>query len=261
VNASTGLIYLCSTGDNRVYVLGYTPTVTSVDPASGNQGQSLSVKITGTDLMYATSVSFGSGITVNGYVVNNATGITANIMIATDAVPGTRNISVTTPAGAGTKSAGFTVNESTAFIATTPQGSSMQSITPPPPMQLPSISVQSASLSTVKVAPGVPVTVTARVTNTGAVNGSTRLTLYVNGQEESSQGVTVSSGSNMPVTFTMTRNEPGTYSVYIGGVNAGSFVVDQFADPNMILYISGALLGLAFVTGLIFILKRRQPGH
>jgi hypothetical protein len=99
------------------------------------------------------------------------------------------------------------------------------------------------------------------VANTGAVNGSTRLTLYVNGQEESSQGVTVSSGSNMPITFTVSRNEPGTYTVYVGGTQAGSFVVDEFADTNMILYISGVLILFAFVTGLLFILRRRQPGH
>ncbi len=262
VNASTGLIYLCSTGDNRVYVLGYTPTVTSINPASGYQRQSYSVRITGTDLVDATSVSFGSGITVNNYAVDDGTGITANITIAPDTAPGPRDISVTTPAGTGTKPAGFTVNAPTTFMATTPHGSSMQSITaPPPPMQLPSISVQSALLSAAKVAPGVSVTVTAHVTNTGAVKGSTRLTLYVNGQEESSQGVTVSSGSNMPVTFTLTRNDPGIYSVYVSGVSAGSFTVDQFADPNLILYISGALILLAFVIGAIYVTRRRQPGH
>lgn len=57
------------------------------------------------------------------------------------------------------------------------------------------------------------------------------------------------------------RNEPGTYAVYVGGTNAGTFVVDEFADTNTILYISGALILFAFVIGLLFILRRRQPGH
>ena len=104
-------------------------------------------------------------------------------------------------------------------------------------------------------------TVTARIANTGAVNGTTRLTLYINGQEESSQGITVNSGSNTPVSFTVMRNEPGTYSVYVGGTQAGSFVVDPLADTNMILYTSGALILFAFVIGVIYITRRRQAGR
>jgi len=38
----------------------------------------------------------------------------------------------------------------------------------------------------------------------------------------------------------------------------GTFVVDQFADPNLILYISGALLIFALVGGVIFMVRRRQ---
>ena len=93
------------------------------------------------------------------------------------------------------------------------------------------------------------------------MNGSTRLTLYVNGQEESSQGVKVSSGSSTPISFTVSRNEPSTYTVYVGGVSAGSFVVDQFADTNMILYISGALILFAFAIGVIYATKKRQQGR
>jgi hypothetical protein len=86
------------------------------------------------------------------------------------------------------------------------------------------------------------------------------MNLYVNGQEESSQGITVNGGSSTPVIFTVSRNEPGTYSVYVGGTQAGSFTVDQFADPNIVLCISGALLVIAFITGLLWILGRRRQG-
>jgi hypothetical protein len=135
---------------------------------------------------------------------------------------------------------------------------SMSTITQQAPVSLPSVSVKSASLSATSVSPGTPVTVTADVVNTGMVNGSSSIKVYVNGQEESSQGVTVNSGSNTPLTFTVSRNEPGTYTVYVGGTNAGSFVVDQFADPNLIPIISGALIVFAFVIGLIYITRRRQ---
>jgi phosphatidylserine decarboxylase len=128
------------------------------------------------------------------------------------------------------------------------------------PVLLPNIFVKSAAISTSRAAPGERITVSADVVNKGTVNGSARMTLYVNGQEESSQGITVNSGSIAPVIFTVSRNEPGTYSVRVGGTQAGSFIVDQFADPNIILYMSGALLVGAFITGLLLILGRRQQG-
>lgn len=144
-----------------------------------------------------------------------------------------------------------------------PQSSSSQMPAPSAqkPVSLSNITIKSASLSAAKVIPGTPVTVTASVANTGTGNGTSVIKVYVNGAEEAQQGVTVNSGSATQVSFNVSRSEPGTYTVYVGGTNAGSFTVDQFADPNIILYISGALLVFAFVVGLMFILRKRQPGH
>jgi hypothetical protein len=139
---------------------------------------------------------------------------------------------------------------SSAQVPTSPQG----------PAAIANITVQSAKLSTGKAAPEAPVTITAMVANTGTANGSTLINLYVNGQEESCQGITVNSGSTKTITFTVSRNEPGTYNVYVGGTQAGSFTVDQFADPNIILYISGTLILFAFSIGVIYIIRKRQPG-
>ncbi|MGA2158242.1 MAG: choice-of-anchor U domain-containing protein [Dehalococcoidia bacterium] len=126
------------------------------------------------------------------------------------------------------------------------------------PMAIANITVESASLSTAKVALGATVTVTADIANKGTANGSAQIKLYVNGQEEAHQGVTLSSGSLTPVKFTVSRDEPGTYSVYVGNIPAGTFEVDQFAAPNLILYISGALLLFALAGGVIFMASRRR---
>jgi len=140
-----------------------------------------------------------------------------------------------------------------------PPPSSASVAAPPPqtPLALSNIYVKSASLSASKVSPGTPVTVTAYVANRGTVNGSTGIKLYVNGAEDSSQGVTVESGGNRPIYFTVSRNEPGTYTVYIGGIQAGSFMVDEGIDPNIILFISLSLLALALISVLANILSRR----
>jgi hypothetical protein len=249
---------------NKVCILLNTPeppTVTAVNPASGLQGQSLQAIITGTKFAGPTTISFGTGITVNSIKVNSLTQITANISLATDAAAGARNVSVTTPGGTATLTGGFTVNA--ALINTGPPTSRGSSVAgsgsanmQQGPVSLPTVSVRSASLSVGKVSPGTPVTVTANVANSGAVNGAARITLYVNGQEESSQGITVNSGNSTLVTFTVSRNEPGTYSVYVGGTQAGSFTVDEFAGPGPIAIGVGLLF--IFIFAAVIIVYRSQ---
>jgi hypothetical protein len=135
----------------------------------------------------------------------------------------------------------------------------MPGITPnAPPVSLPNIQIQSASLSASKVSPGTPVTVTAHVANRGTVNCSTRIKLYVNGEEDSSQGVTVESGGSRPLYFTVNRSQPGTYAVYIGNVQAGSFMVDDAIDPNIILFISCVLIFSSVILGAIYIWRRQR---
>jgi hypothetical protein len=85
------------------------PTITSVSPAEGTQGQSLAVTIAGGYFAGATAVSLGSGTTVTSLTVDNANQITANVTIDPLASPGVRDVSVTTPSGTGTLTNGFTV--------------------------------------------------------------------------------------------------------------------------------------------------------
>ena len=143
-------------------------------------------------------------------------------------------------------------------IVTRPPSSSgsAAALTPQAPVALSNIYVQSASLSASKVTPGTPVAVTANVANRGTVNGSTRIKLYVNGVEDSGQGVTVESGGNRPVYFTVNRSQPGTYDVYIGGTQAGSFMVEDAIDSNVILFVSLAMILFALVLGAIMIARR-----
>jgi subtilisin family serine protease len=85
------------------------PTVTSIMPESGEQGETLTVNIGGANLDGATAVSLGDGITVNSFSVVSPAEMLANISIDTAATLGLRDVSVTTPAGTGTLTDGFTV--------------------------------------------------------------------------------------------------------------------------------------------------------
>jgi len=93
-----------------VYVQAAAPTVISVSPNSGLQGQTLpTVVITGINFTGASALGFGTEITVNSFTVNSDTQITASITIDHYAAPGSRDVSVTTPGGTGTRAGGFIV--------------------------------------------------------------------------------------------------------------------------------------------------------
>ena len=271
-------------GSNNVYVTGHmsptaerndvyntikyvqqsaAPTITTVNPASGNQGQCpMTVVITGANLTGTTAVSFGTGITVSSFTVNSATQITATICIDASATPGAHNVSVTT--SGGTATGGFTVievlqNQSIGTGAPTLHGSSFSgTTTTTQPVGLPNIVTQSASLSAKSVTPGTPITVTADIANKSAVNGNKKVTLYVNGQVETTQGVTVNSGGSTKLTFNVSRSEPGDYTVYVDGVPAGSFKVEMVTGPDSILIFSTILVALAFLIGMVMLWRRQR---
>ncbi len=86
-----------ATGQNGT-ILHYRelpPEVSAVWPDQGNQGQTLDVIITGSHLDTATSVSFGSGVSVNSFQADSSSQITANITIGGAASAGPRDVSVT----------------------------------------------------------------------------------------------------------------------------------------------------------------------
>jgi hypothetical protein len=85
------------------------PAISSVNPNHGDPCESLIVTITGTCLNGATTLNFGSGITINSFTVNSSTEISSSITIDMDAQPGARNISVITPEGTAKKLNGFVV--------------------------------------------------------------------------------------------------------------------------------------------------------
>jgi hypothetical protein len=218
------------------------------------------VTITGTNFTDATAVSFGAGITVT-FTVSSSTQITATIVIDPGATTGARDVSVTTPGGAGTVAGMFTVTQSRQFIGSGPHGGNTGTSGLPGQqgtIGLPNIIVQSASISTASPAPGQAVTITANVANRGTTNGTTAVRVYVNGQEEAAQGVTLNSGSNKSIYFTISRSEPGAYMVYVGGTPAGSFTVGQAAGPDIILAISSLLVLAALVLSLVYVSRRRQ---
>jgi NO-binding membrane sensor protein with MHYT domain len=115
-NAALGTrnVSVTTPGGTATLTSGFTvvqapPTISSVRPTKGAQGQTLTLTIAGTYFTGATAVSFGPGIAVNNFTVNSSIKITVNITIGARAALGPRNVSVTTPGGTATLTSGFTV--------------------------------------------------------------------------------------------------------------------------------------------------------
>ena len=93
-------------------VLAGTPVITQINPNFGNPGQTLNVTLDGlyTDwIQGTTTVSFGSGITVNTVTVSATNQLTANITIGA-ATPWVRRDAITTTGGqVENVPAGFTI--------------------------------------------------------------------------------------------------------------------------------------------------------
>ncbi|MCJ7654623.1 MAG: hypothetical protein MUO97_04865, partial [Dehalococcoidia bacterium] len=233
------------------------PTVTTVSPNSGVQGQTLSTIITGTNFTGATAVSFGAGITVNSFTFDSDTQITASITIAGDAAIGARNVSVTTPSGTGTLTGGFTVNP----VPASPNPQASPSMTQPPRLLSPAqLSAQYVSVSPQQTTAGQPVTITANVVNTGDEAGNLDVALKINGQVEQSRMVSVGPQGIQSVKFTVNQAQPGTYNVDILGksgnftiLGTGSSTSSSSGNSGLIILLIIGMLVLVTVVVLILV--------
>ncbi len=100
-------------------VLTGVPALLTALPVSAQAGSTANVVVTGqfTNFQQGIStVSFGSGITVNVVTVSSLTQLTANVTVAANATVGSRDITVTTNSETVTLNSGFSVTPGTPII-------------------------------------------------------------------------------------------------------------------------------------------------
>ena len=180
------------------------PTVTGVNPATGNQGATLTgVTLTGTNFTNTTKVSFGSGINVTSFDVVSDTQITADITIANRAFVGTRFVTVVNESGHGTLSTGFSVTKFAPIVNSVNPSTGIQGAT------LTGITITGSNFTgatAVSFGGGIDVT-------GFTVNGDTQITANIviaNGAAVGSRFVTVVNQSGRgtdPTGFNVTKNE------------------------------------------------------
>jgi chitodextrinase len=86
------------------------------------------------------------------------------------------------------------------------------------------------SVSPSEVSTGETVTITLSVANTSGTEGSYNVVLKINGVEETEQSITLAADSSQDVSFSVSREEAGSYSVEVNGLT-GSFTVVAPAPP------------------------------
>jgi len=123
---------------------------------------------------------------------------------------------------------------------------------PPEPAQF---TITGLDVTPEQVLPGQPVTVSAQVTNTGGSEGSCIVNLTVNGQVEQTKTVTLAPEAMEMVTFTVTKETPGSYTVSIGDLTE-EFTVAASSWLNRYWWVIVA--GIVGVVILVYLLRRRR---
>jgi len=102
-------------------------------------------------------------------------------------------------------------------------------VAPPAPTPA-AFSLSNLTVQPAEVQPGEAVTITVAVANTGGTEGSYTVVLNLNGTKETEKSVTVASGASEVVTFSVSKEVVGSYSVTVDGLSA-SFTVLAPAPP------------------------------
>lgn len=91
--------------------------------------------------------------------------------------------------------------------------------------------VKSVEVTPETVRPGEKVTIAVAVVNSGEAEGSHNLSLKINGEFEALEEVALPPGEEQKVTFTITRQSPGTYQVEVNG-QVAEFTVKELPIPS-----------------------------
>ncbi|MBA7470174.1 hypothetical protein ES707_05452 [subsurface metagenome] len=130
-------------------------------------------------------------------------------------------------------------------------------VVPPEPA---AFSVSYLSVSRLEVEPGETVTITVFVANTGGESGSYTVVLKIDGVKEAEETVTVAAGESQDVSFSVTREEAGRYTVAVDGLSGSFTVVALVKPPGINWAMIGGIIAGVIVVGLLifFVLRRRE---
>jgi hypothetical protein len=111
------------------------------------------------------------------------------------------------------------------------------------------MSLQYLSVNPQQTSANQPVTIATNVVNAGDEAGNLNVALKINGQVEQARMVSVGPQVAQPVKFTVTKSQPGTYTVDVGGQKSSFTILG--AGGTTSTHSSGGLIVLVVMTVLI----------
>lgn len=157
---------------------------------------------------------------------------------------------------AGDYSATITITGSP--TVTVPVTLNIVSAMPELPVAPAQLSASGLSISPQQVQPGLDVTISINVANTGGETGSYNAVLYINGVVEDSQSVSVAGGTSKNVIFTVTKSKAGVYDVSVAGQNGqfevvgGGWFAGGLGTGGIIAIV---VVVIVLIAALVFILR------
>ena len=159
-----------------------------------------------------------------------------------------------------TETVTWTVSEATAGTYSVEVNGLTDSFTVEEPEPAPApanIVYHSVAVSPSLVEAGNPVTVTVTLDNTGDLIGSETIELYVNYILEDSETKSIVGGGTDSVTFQVTKDTPGTYTVEAGGETA-TFTVTE-AEPEATAFpLTYAVVGVVIIAAAAYMYMQQQ---
>jgi hypothetical protein len=104
---------------NAFYVTNGPAVINALTPPTGQQGQTLSVAVAGTQTNFqqgVTTANFGQGVTVNSLTVNSKLSATANVTISAGATPQLNTVTLTTLGESASIASGFQIVQATPVL-------------------------------------------------------------------------------------------------------------------------------------------------
>ena len=201
------------------------------------------------------TVQPGAAVTISVTVTN--IGAETSVYTATLKIDGATEATETVTLEIGESSTvTWTVSRMTVKTYTVTVDSLSSSFTvlrPPTPA---AFALSSLQVSPASVEEGNAVTVTVQVENTGEQSGSTDVELKINDVIEQTKTVTLDGGTSATVSFTVVKDEAGTYTVAVGSLTS-SFTVTAPPPPpdHTWMYV---LIGLMVVAAVGYYLYRQR---
>jgi len=171
-------------------------------------------------------VGIGQQVTIS-VIVTNTGGLEGTYTVTLEIDGATADARQVTVAGGASEKVTFIDSERTegtyAVSVDGESGSFTVTTAPPRPARF---SVSDLTISPAKAETGDRVSISVRVENTGGQQGSYDVQLKLDGQVVETKGVTLAAGASTMVSFSVTRDVSGTYTMTIGTVS-GSFTVEK----------------------------------